>query len=368
MRIVLLCHNYPPHPGGLEVMVRALASGLAENNEVSVITSAYAGRRGDAVEGHVRVLRLPAIHLLERLSVPYPIPLGPDLRLARRILRSADLLHAHGALYLTSLAAARERNRRAVPLVITEHVGFVQYSSGILNRIQRAAWGTLGRHALRSADAIAVCSQRVFDELQPRQDLKRLQLIPNGVDTALFHPLSPAERHAARERFGLPLGDMLVLFAGRDSEKKNLPAVLSVPRKGFRLVVCGAERRLPEDVINLGLVPHDAMAELYGAADLLVHAASGEGFPLAVQEAIATGLPTVLYWDRGYERLLSRETVLAVDSLRDLPGAIDALVRDPVTKARLSSVGRDWAQRNWSWQKTVRAYEQLYDDLRATGR
>lgn len=368
MRIVILCHNYPPHPGGLEVMVSMLASGLGKNNEIAIITSAYGGRRGVAMEGPVRVVRLPAVHLLERLSVPYPIPFGPCLREARRLLSNADLLHAHGALYLTSIAAARASNRRKIPLVLTEHVGFVQYSSQTLNRIQRVAWRTVGRYVLLSADATVVYNQRVFDELHQRGNVKALRFIPNGVDTGHFRPLDPAERYAARARFALPMDAPLVLFAGRDSEKKNLPSVLEMPRTGFRLVVCGAERRLPEDVINLGLVPHDAMAELYGAADVLVHAASGEGFPLAVQEAIAAGLPTVLHWDPGYGGVLGRDAVLACDSLRDLSGAVHALVGDPAARARLGAIGRKWAQENWDWKKTVSAYEQVFQGLRATVR
>jgi hypothetical protein len=44
----MLCSNYPPHPGGLEVMVQNLARGLARRHEVTVVTSAF----GDAVGRH----------------------------------------------------------------------------------------------------------------------------------------------------------------------------------------------------------------------------------------------------------------------------------------------------------------------------
>ncbi len=360
MRVVLLCHNYLPHPGGLEVIVNELASGLALRHDVAVITSSWKGRWGAAREGAVQVVRLPAIHLLEKLSVPYPIPFGPCLMEARRLLSTADLLHAHGALYLASAAAARIRRSRGVPLVVTEHVGFVRYSSELLNRVQRIAWRTIGRYVVRSADAMTTYNLRVFDHLRQRQDVKRLLFVPNGVDTSTFHPLGAAARAAARCRFGLPGEERLVLFAGRESEKKNLPTVLAIPREGFRLVVCGAVRRLPEDVINLGLVPRDAMPELYGAVDALVHAGSGEGFPLAVQEAIATGLPTVLLWDQGYQGTLSREVVLAIDELSELAEGVRGLMGDPASRHRLGAAGREWAVENWSWARTVRSYEEIY--------
>lgn len=364
----MLCHNYHPHSGGVEVVVQELASELALRHDVAVITTAWGGRWGAGWEGAVQVVRLPAIHLLEKLGVPYPIPCGPFLLEAHRLMSTADLLHAHGALYLTSAAAARTRRRRGVPLVVTEHVGFVRYSSELLNRIQRIAWRTLGHYVMRSADVVTACSQRVYEELRQRQDVQRLHFVPNGVDTKRFRPFASTEREAARARFGLPAEECLVLFAGRESEKKNLPAVLAIPRQGFRLVVCGAVRRLPDDVINLGLVPSGAMPDLYGAADALVHAASGEGFPLAVQEAIAAGLPVVLAWDQGYERILGRDVVLAVDALSDLAGTVRGLVGDSATRARLGAVGREWAVRNWSWGTSVRAYEEIYSACRGAGR
>ena len=42
MRLGILCHNYPPHPGGLEVMVRTVATQLARRgHQVTVMTSQY---------------------------------------------------------------------------------------------------------------------------------------------------------------------------------------------------------------------------------------------------------------------------------------------------------------------------------------
>jgi hypothetical protein len=43
------------------------------------------------------------------MGIPYPIPIGGGLRDAMRSLTSADLLHAHGALYATSIHAAARR-------------------------------------------------------------------------------------------------------------------------------------------------------------------------------------------------------------------------------------------------------------------
>src|SRR5881227_2225966 len=106
MRVAMVCHNYLPHPGGLEVIVRNLARHIAHEHRVTLITTEWNGVRGVRLEDGVEVHRLPAFHFTERWSVPYPFPKGPGLRAAIRAIAAADVLHAHGALYATSVLAA----------------------------------------------------------------------------------------------------------------------------------------------------------------------------------------------------------------------------------------------------------------------
>src|SRR6202035_634869 len=138
-------------------------------------------------------------------------------------------------------------------------------------------------------------------------------------------------------------------FVGRQSEKKNLEWMLERPRRGFRLVVCGAARRLPADVVNLGVLPHERMPELYAAADLMINPSAGEGFPLALQEAMASGLPVALLWDPGYERWLDRAAAASCDTLAELEETVEALAADPAAPGALAQRARAWAEDRWSW-------------------
>src|ERR1700688_842273 len=126
MRIAVFCHNYPPHVGGVEVMLGTLTRLLAQRHEVTVVTTAWGGARGVSDDHGVVLHRLPALHATEPWGIPWPLPTGRGLRAALAAAHRADLIHAHGALYATTMLAARVSRAARVPLVLSEHVGFVR--------------------------------------------------------------------------------------------------------------------------------------------------------------------------------------------------------------------------------------------------
>jgi D-inositol-3-phosphate glycosyltransferase len=361
MHVGMLCHNYPPHPGGLEVMLKTLCLGLSRQHRVTVVSSSWGGQKGVTYEDGVQVIRLPAIHATETLGVPYPVPLGPDLAAAVGTLKSADVFHAHGALYATTLLAAALARAWDRPLVLTEHVGFVEYRQWAINALERTAWRAIGDTMLRASTEVSAYNWRVKQWIERRCPGRIVHYIGNGVDTLAFRPRTSDERRALRARFQLPGGLPLTLYVGRNSEKKNLDAVLRMPRNRWGLVVCGAQRGLTlEGVFDLGVIPYHEMPDLFGCVDLMVHASTGEGFPLAVQEAMASGLSVALLWDDGYRGWLDRATVAGCETLDELGAVVTALANDPSLRADLGSRARAWAENCWNWEATVRGYEHLY--------
>ena len=359
MRIGIATHNYPPHLGGLETIVRELARAFAQRHQVIVVSTAWQGRMGVASEDGATVYRLPAWHGSERFGVPYATPLGPGVSRAIAALRGCDVLHAHGSLYPTTLLALMAR-RREVPLFVTEHVGFVPYSSSALNAVQRTAWTVIGGRVVRQSAKVIAYNSRVHDWLASRFGERAVVFIRNGVDTAMFAPRRPADRQSARVRLGLPAEGVLALFVGRAAQKKNLDAVLEFAARHYRLVVCGAQRALPGDVLNLGAVAHAMMPDVFAAADFLIHAATAEGFPVTVQEAMASGLPVTLLWDHGYQGSVERPALMAVDSLDALAHAAEDLALSPERREELGRRSREFAVRHWNWNTTVAQHLELF--------
>ena len=369
MRIGVVCHNYLPHIGGVEIVASELAQRLAVAHEVIVVSTGWDGRAGVSREGDVTVHRLHAVHATEKAGVPYPVPVGPGISRAFAALKTCDVIHVHGCLYATTMLAVAALQRRT-PLVITEHVGFVRYQSAVVNTVERLAWAVIGDRVVRRSARLIALNSVVRDWLSARFDLP-VTVIPNGVDSDTFRPQSSERRTVARDHLGLPQGDVLGLFVGRAAQKKNLDAVLNMKASGYRLVLCGALRdSVPPGVLDLGIVRHADMPTVFAACDFMIHAATGEGFPLAVQEAMASALPVVLLWDQGYAAAVDRDAVVAVNSLDELSAAVARLAADRASRQELGERARAFVVNTWSWDLAVRRYLEIFhssvDALRAS--
>jgi D-inositol-3-phosphate glycosyltransferase len=361
MRIGMLSSNYVPHPGGLEVMVQNLVRGLARRHEVVLVTSGWNGTQGTSIEDGFTVHRIGAVHFTEEFGIPYPVPFGPGVKSAWNALQVVDVIHVHGSLYAQSALGALLSRWLKKPLIVTEHVGFVEYRRRIVNGMQRIAWSSIGNRVVRAADVVTTYNTRVQGWLASRFPDARIRYVGNGVDVGSFRPRMPEARRALRRDLGLPAEGILVLYAGRATEKKNLEAVLAIPREHFHLVVCGWKRDLrAPNLTDLGVLPHSRMSDLFGAVDMMVHASVGEGLPLAVQEGISSGLPLVLLWDDGYSGWISPGAVEQCATLDDVSKAVLELATSAERRAALSTNARAWAESHWSWDATVQAYECLY--------
>jgi glycosyltransferase involved in cell wall biosynthesis len=213
-------------------------------------------------------------------------------------VKAADAVLLHDALYMASVVtflAARAHRR---PLLIVQHIGQIPYRNLLLRGLMALANRIVAAPVLSGADQVVFISafvQAFFGRLKFRSPPR---LVFNGVDTEVFRPACGEERAAARVRFGLE--GPVALFVGRFVEKKGVEilrrAAARRPEVTFAFAGWGvidpaawglANVRVFSDLAGAGL------ADLYRASDVLVLPSQGEGFPLVVQEALASGLPVV---------------------------------------------------------------------------
>ena len=181
----------------------------------------------------------------------------------------------------------------------------------------------------------------------------------NGVDIERFSP-GPSD---VRDRLGIPSGAKVVGFVGRLTCDKGLPELVQAfetilrEEPAARLLLVGwfdaAEDALGAD-FRARVLRHPRIdctgfvsntAPYYRAMDVLVLPTWREGFPNAVLEAAATGVPAVTTASTG-----ARDSVVPeVTGLLVPPGYPDAIaeavlkmIRDPVRQRRMGQAARKW--------------------------
>jgi glycosyltransferase involved in cell wall biosynthesis len=375
-RVLLVSHYYPPHVGGIENVVHQQAVHLARQGaDVTVLTSGP--RRTTTTDGDVRVVRVAAWNGTERRrGVPFPV-LGPGLiTTATRWARWADVIHVHDCLYMTSWAAGAAAAVTRTPYLLTQHVGLVAHPSRVVRRVQRAVYRVAGRPLLRRAATVMVVNATVADFVH-RHGVRPggVTQFANGVDSALFRPVgSAADRVGLRRRLGLPTDRPLVLFVGRLVEKKGYDLLLRAADPAYDLVFAGdgsGGHRLGgrPGVHHLGALPPAELADVYRACDVFALPSESEGFPLTVQEAMASGLPVVTTDDPGYAPYgLDREhvTLLPRDAGR-LRAALRALTGDPVRRDRAGAWSRRFAVAHFAWDEHATGLLRTYDRVLTGG-
>jgi len=372
-RILVVSHYYPPHIGGIEIVAQNQAVGLAAlGHQVTVISSSVSPVEISRIEAGVNVIRVKAWNVLEKIGVPFPL-FSPRLIAALlKETKRSDIVHIHDAFYISSFFGAMSARIRKTPIILTQHVALIAHRNRIVNKIQRFVYATSGAVIFRMANRILVLNDGVQAFLLSRHvTASKIEWLPNALDTELFHPASKAEKRAAKAKFGLPTDKPIVLFVGRYVLKKGFDSILAAQSDNYHLAFAGGESKLPDSdfVSFLGKAQHDAMAEIYHTADIFLMPSEDEGFPLSIQEAMASGLPIVMTDDPGYKRYnLDRELIyFLVDSRpATIREALTSLVGDQDRLDRMAAYSTRYSTQQFSRQTLIAQLEAIYQSTEPT--
>jgi phosphatidylinositol alpha-1,6-mannosyltransferase len=376
-RHLLVTNDFPPKVGGIQAYLWELWRRLDPDRFVVLTSSSHAGAAAfdaEAAERGIQIVRAPAGMLL---------PTPGTVRLVRRCAAEAGV----GFLVVDP----------AVPLGLAAPAVGLPYAV-VLHGAEVTVPGRLpvGRQALAAVLArarLAVCAGG-YPAAEGRRAaggrMPPVVEVPPGVDTARFAPLDAEGRAAARRAAGIAEGALVVLSVSRLVPRKGMDVLvravagLTGPFPDLSLVVAGdgrdrwrlesLARRLRAPVRFLGRVPDDALASLYGAADVFAMACRNrwlgleqEGFGIVFLEAAAAGVPQVAGRSGGaHEAVADGETGVVVDHPEDpaeVARALRPLLGDPGLRRRMGEAARERARRSFDYDLLAPRLAAALDDV-----
>lgn len=244
-------------------------------------------------------------------------PLAPENRKAFRQLKELidtgkyDIIHCHtpvGAA-LARLAAAGAR-KRGSKVIYTAHGFHFFKGSPVINWIM---FYPVERWLSKMTDVLITINKEDYKRAKDFGTC-RVEYVPGvGIDTEKFRARGNQEERSAelRKELGIPEGVKVMLSVGEFTKNKNHRTVIKALRQlnDYYYVICGrgammddcralAEQLGVSDRLVLAGYRNDA-ADFYHMADVFVHPSFREGLPVAVMEALASGLAVVATRIRG---------------------------------------------------------------------
>ena len=389
--------------GGMNVYVREATRELgARNIHVDVFT-----RSQDEHVPHVlhdlgfgnRVVHVPAGPeeplTKEEMAARIPQFVEGILEFARSKAIQYDLIHSH--YWMSGLAAIDLKKEFNAPNVHMFHtLGLMK------NRVAQSPEEKEGEYrisgeqkVLGTADRVIAATQAEKTQLQflYQADVRKISIIPPGVDTRRFYPIPKDE---AREYIGISPCNQMLLFVGRVEPLKGLDVLLQaiaimrdrsdnkcIP---FCLSVIGGDPEVSPDFMSsemlrlqnildqydlqdfvtlLGKRSQDTLPYYYSAAEVVVVPSHYESFGMVALEAMACGIPVVASDVGGLAYLVQDGktgfTVPVADP-EALASKLYLIINNGDLHAKMSMQAAEYAQQ-YSWTNIVDRLLDVYDEV-----
>lgn len=369
MRVLVDATAIPAQRGGVGRYVDHLVAELVAEGAEVVTACQASDADGFAAAGAtpkvpgLAVHRRPVRLLWQQAGLP---------RLARAV--AADVVHCPH--YTMPLVADR-------PVVVTLHDATFFSDPEVHLPYKAVVFRAATRRAVRAATRCIVPSEATRREVARWAGPVRVpvDVIPHGVDTAIFHPPSADERAALAAGLGVREGRYLA-FLGTLEPRKNVPALIRGWLDACRdlaeppeLVLAGA-RGWDEEVdrarlavppglrvIRAGYLPVDQLRALLGGAALVVFPSHGEGFGLPVLEAMACGAAVLTTPRLALPEVGGDAVAYCGTEAAEIAAAIRALLADPHRRATLAAAAARRAE-TFSWRAAARAHLACYQRAR----
>jgi glycosyltransferase involved in cell wall biosynthesis len=289
-----------------------------------------------------------------------PIPDEPDwssIQFGLAVIRSSriDVIHAH--LPNAHILAGIIGKLTDTPTVATLHSRNISMRDFEIHKLMATHLSVVSKSAYFHALSLGVRETQV-------------QFIPNGVDTAVFRP--DANGRYLHSLLNLPPLTPMIGFVGRLSHEKGpdifvraaIAAHERLPDCHFVLIGEGPmHERLLKDIKDAGLTKfihliglHKDMPRIYRSLDMMMLTSFSEGMPLALLEAMASGLPVIATQVGGVMDIVEVGTTGLLSrpgDFEDMAHNVVALMASPLLRDRMGKAARLRIEQNFKLAQSI---------------
>lgn len=219
---------------------------------------------------------------------------------AVKSLPTTAVVHIHGAFITEFYLLTRLLRRHGIDYVFTSHGSFSEVALRKGKWRKRLYFSLLEKTLVKNAKAVQLLGDLEFSHLDRLVKINHKVLIPNGMELAELPEILPKVKNP-QLIFGF-CGRLDIYYKGLDFMlrgfslflKKGHQAKLEIIGDGedrAALEQLTAELGIQSSVVFFGAKYGDEKYRLMAQADVFVHTSRSEGFPMAVLEAAALGLP-----------------------------------------------------------------------------
>ncbi len=291
-------------------------------------------------------------------------------------LRRPTIIHSHWS-YPDGDGALILGNVFDVPVVV--------HARGTLERViakKSPRWKRMVRRSLCAANAVITnCNALSIDCVDLGVEESRIHMIPDGVDTELFHS---SDKVNARKKLGLREDlKKLVLYCGNLREVKGTHVLVEAIKRLSEKTVCSfvfvgagemealVKRELYQEigqgkVLMAGPRPYSEIPVWMNAADLLVLPSLSEARSNVIPEALACGTPIVASRVGGIPEVMRTDHGILVEpgNSLDLAKKISSIINDTERLEMMGAAGREFIlKEGLTWKTHAKRTVDLYHEL-----
>jgi glycosyltransferase involved in cell wall biosynthesis len=383
MKVLIVCHYFLPHMGGIEQVVYHQALGLVKlGHRVTILTSRIPDNSPFPDQPDIKLIRIPAFNIFEKkFGIPFPV-FSPELIWKSYFAaRNCDIIHVHGHVYLTSLAACVWGKLLGKKIILTQQNTFIQHRIKLVCLVEKIFDRSVGKFTLKSANIIIAASQKTAEYTTSIiHSPDNLIVRYNGVDTDRFTPAK--SKTDVRKKLRLP-DKFICITIRRITFKNGIDTFLKIAENfranpGIIFVLGGTGPDLPlvrkyisvHQLKNIRLTGFIKDADLSGYHQsgnlFILPSKKGEGFPLVILEAMSSGVPVIATKSGGHEEIIKNGIngyLTDVDDINTITDKIGYLYQNPGLLAKMSVNCRKLMEEKFSWDVNIRSLNKIYQKI-----